>query len=246
MLSALKTNQNYHDLRNRLKPSQLTLDELNQALKGIAPDTVAGYVSRFLDDEVQERQRGEKLTWILSGIGLIFWVMLTTSGSPGRLEFFQWVYILLGPLIVVLSFCLAARRFRPLRHNALSALTTVVQDVHERESIPTLCRIASHLNGSRRSWETEIEAATRSTLARILTRLSDDDVALLPQDVHDFLLQAIADNSNYDLTVVALLVLGSARESQVAPLAEELLSRNIPDRVREAAEECRAELCRSA
>jgi hypothetical protein len=242
MLPAQKTDIAYPALRDKLKPSQLTLDDVNRAIAGITPDTLAGYLSRCLREESMQRQSAERRTLFMAGLGTLLWIGLITGGGIARLHLSQWLVMLAGPVLWSLSICLSARRFRPLRHNALTALTTVIQDVHERESLEALCDIAAGLDGKKRSWEAEIEAATHTAIARILVRLSADEVAMLPEGVHQYLLQAISANRTESLTIAALLVLGSAQEHTVAPLVERLLQSTISEHVREAAEECQAEL----
>ena len=64
---------------------------------------------------------------------------------------------------------------------------------------------------------------------------------MLPDDVRQFLLTAISDQRHDDLTVAALLILGSAKEEAVRPLAESLRS-SLVERVREAALDCLSDL----
>ena len=234
-----KSTSIYPALRDKLKPSLLPLSDITRALSGLSPDVAAHHLCECLQEEQQQRQKREKRTLVALTVGLGFWVLV--NYQSGCLEAIPLPLFLAGPVLIFLSLWLSVRRYSPLRHNALCGLTEVIQEVHERESLESLCRAAALLNGGKRHWEKETEAALRGTIARLLPRLSADEATLLPDDVRQFLLTAIADQRHDDLTVAALLILGSAKEEAVRPLAESLRS-SLVERVREAALDCLSDL----
>lgn len=243
MLPQQKNDLAYPAVRDKLKVPSLTFDDVSRALAGLSPDTAAIYLCECLREESQQRQRQERLGLIFSLVGLALWIAFNLQ--TGYIEPSQWLFLLLGPVLIILAVLLGVRRFRSLRHNALTGLTSVITRVHERESLLSLCQAAALLNGADRHWEDEIERAVRVQISRILVRLSADEVAMLPEPVRAFLLRAIADHRSPELTVAALLALGSAQDSAVAPIAEKLLQQDITDSVREAASDCLLELHRA-
>ena len=236
-----KSASSYTTLRDRFKPALLPLNDISRALTGLSADTAALQLCQCLQEEQVSRLRRERVTLVVMSIVLGFWVLL--NYQSGCLDSVPLVVFLSGPLMIALSLWLSVRRYGPLRHNALAGLTSVVNEIHERESLESLCRAAALLDGGKRRWEQEIEEALRSAIARLLPRLSADDAALLPDDVRQFLLAAITDNRHDDLTVAALLTLGSAKEEAVRPFAESLRA-SLIERTREAALECLADLRR--
>lgn len=243
MLAVQRDSPAYTTLRDKLKGQQLPQDEVVRCLAGLSPDLAAGYLSACLAEERAQRQRQEWVAIGLSLLGLVLWIALNASG--GYMTASDWAILLFGPLLIIVAAVLAARRFRPLRHNALTGLQSVVADVHEKESLEPLCRAALLIDGARHPWEADVERLLRQRIAQILVRLSADDGALLSETSRQFLLQAIEDNRSPELTTSALLVLGSAQDVAVLPLAEILLRSSLTESVREAATECLAELRRS-
>ncbi|WP_309721102.1 hypothetical protein [Armatimonas sp.] len=236
-----KSISNYAALRDRLKPALLPVTDISRALTGLSADAAALLLCQCLQEEQVSRLRRERVTLIVTSIALGLWVLL--NYQSGCLDSIPLGIFLAGSLMIALSLWLSVRRYGPLRHNALAGLTAVVNEIHERESLESLCRAAALLDGKKRRWEQEIEEAIRSAIARLLPRLSADDAALLPDDVRQFLLAAITDNRHDDLTVAALLTLGSAKEEAVRPLAENLRT-SLTERTREAALECLTDLRR--
>jgi hypothetical protein len=243
MLAAQQDSPAYAALRDKLKGQQLPQDEVLRCLAGLSPDRAAVYLSTCLAEERAIRLRQEKLTTGLSLVGFVLWIAL--HQTSGNLTPSDWGILLFGPLLIVLSVVLSARRFRPLRHNALTGLKSVLAEVHEKESLEALCGAAQLVDGARHRWEADVELLVRQRIAQILVRLSADEGALLSDKSRQFLLQAIGDNRSQELTTSALLVLGSAQEVAVLPVAETLLRSSLTESVREAATECLAELHRS-
>jgi hypothetical protein len=236
-----KSTSSYTALRDRLKPALLPVTDISRALTGLSADAAALQLCQCLQEEQMSRLRRERVTLIVMSVTLGFWVLLNYQG--GFLGMVPLPLFLAGPLMIALAIWLSVRRYGPLRHNALAGLTEVVNEIHERESLGPLCHAAALLDGKKRRWEQEIEEAIRSAIARLLPRLSADDAALLPDDVRQFLLAAITDNRHDDLTVAALLTLGSAKEEAARPLAENLRA-SLTERTREAALECLVDLRR--
>jgi hypothetical protein len=236
-----KSASSYTTLRDRLRPALLPVSDISRALTGLSADAAALQLCQCLQEEQTSRLQRERVTLIVMSIALGLWGFL--NYQSGCLDSIPLVVFLAGPLMIALSLWLSVRRYGPLRHNALAGLTSVVNEIHERESLEPLCHAAMLLDGKKRRWEQEIEEAIRSAIARLLPRLSADDAALLSDDVRQFLLTAITDNRHDDLTIAALLTLGSAKEEAARPLAESL-SASLIERTREAALECLTDLRR--
>ncbi len=238
-----KTASSYLVLRDKLKINILPQGDITRELIGLTPDTAAVYLCQCLNEEQVHRMKRERITLILLSLGLGFWIFL--NYQSGCLEAIPLPVFLAGPVLIFLSLWFSVRRFGPLRRNSLAGLMTVIQDVHERKSLETLCQAATLLDGGKRSSEWETETALRAAIARLLPRLSADEAALLPENVRQFLLAAVTDGRHNELTVAALLTLGSAKEEAVRPLAESLHASLIEiERIREAARECLIELQR--
>lgn len=243
MLNQQSTSKVYPAIKEKLRPVHLPTPEITKALAGLSADTAATYLCQCVVDEDFTRRGREKAALIWLAMGLLVWTALNVSwGSVGTLG---WPLFLVGPLLISLAVWLTQRRFGPLRDNALTGLTQVILDVHERETLESLCEATALLNGGKRRWEVEIEIALRTTIARLLTRLSADDAALLANPIREFLRIAIADNRHTELTVAALLTLGSARDEIALPHAETLRA-SLVENVREAALEYIQELRGSA
>ncbi|WP_395138941.1 hypothetical protein [Armatimonas sp.] len=239
MLNQQSTSKVYPAIKEKLRPVHLPPPEITKALAGLSADTAATYLCRCAVDEDFTRRGREKATLIWLAMGLLVWTALNVSW--GSVSTMGWPLFLVGPLLISLAVWLTQRRFGPLRDNALTGLTQVILEVHERETLEPLCETTALLNGGKRRWEMEIETALRTTIARLLTRLSADEAALLANPVREFLLTAITDNRHTELTVAALLTLGSARDEIALPYAETLRA-SLVENVREAALEYIQEL----
>ena len=234
MLSQQPTAAAYLVIKEKLKQLHLSTTEITKVLAGLSADRATSYLCQCVAEEEATRKGREKATLIFLGIGLTLWTAL--NASWGTIVTLGWPLFLVGPLLISLSIWLSQRRYSPLRDNALIGLTQVILDVRERETLVPLCTVAPLLNGTKHSWEVEIEEAIRSTIARLLTRLSPDEAALLPDPTREFLLAAIVDQRHTELTVSALLTLGSARDEAPLSYAETLRTSRL-ENVREAASE---------
>jgi hypothetical protein len=223
----------------KLSGRLLSPQELTGACAGLSADAAAVLLCQCVCEESNQRQIRARLALVFAGVGLCLWILMNLSwGTPERLG---WPLVLAGPAMLGGILWLIQGRVQPLRDNALAALSQVIAEVHERESLEPLCAAATLLQGARRPSEADPETRIRLTISHLLVRLSPDDAVLLPPQVRGFLVAALADRRHPELTVAALLTLGSARDEAARPYAEALRA-SLRENIREAALECLREL----
>jgi hypothetical protein len=232
MLNQQRTGGAYPSLRQKLVASVLTEQAVAKALSGLPPDTATLYLCQCLTDEETSRGRRERVTLAVLVLGVIGILALTISSQ--LITGPTWTPFLIGIALLSTAIGLSMRRFSPLRENALIGLSQVIAEVREGETLVPLCVAAALLDSRLRPWEAQVEGALRSKVAQLLTRLSADEAALLPDRTREFLVAAITDNRHQELTIAALLILGSAGDSAAEPIAERLRA-SLVETVREAA-----------
>ena len=227
-------------VRGKLRWSLLPADAVRAAVSGLSPDTAAQVLCQCVVEEFQLRRTRERRTLLWLGLVFVAWLLLNLVLEI-LLEIGIW-FFLAGPLVLILAIWLSSRQAGPLRHNALTGLAGVIEEVRDRSSLEALVQAARTLDAKRRPWEAELESAVNATLARLLSHLSSDEAAALSEGTKAFLREVLTKHHHPSLMIAALLVLGSAHDPLVRPLAEALLASPSEDSLSEAARECLKEL----
>lgn len=227
-------------VRSKLRWTLLSADSVRATLSGLSPDTAAHILCQCVLEEYQLRKTKERRTLLVLVVVFVAWLLLNLSLNI-ILAIGIW-FFLAGPVVLILAVWFSTRMEGPLRHNALTGLAGVIEEVRDRSNLELLSQTARTLDGKRRSWEKELEMAVNATLARLLARLSPAEATALPESTKAFLREALAKHRHPPLMVAALLVLGSAQDPLVRPLAEALLTLPPEDSLHEAARECLKEL----
>lgn len=230
----------YEVVRDKLRFSLLSPDAVRAALANFPPDTATTILCRCLEEEAHQRQQRERRTLLALMIGFLLWLAFNIGTGLLR-EVGGWAF-LLGPTLLATAFWLSSRRFGVLRHNALMGLAGFVTEVRDKSALEPLCRATATLNGLKRPWEAELEAASATTLVRLLTRLSPTEAEVLPEEVKRYLRRVLTEDRQPSLMCAALLTLGSARDRFVLPQAERLATQHGNISVQEAARECLKDL----